>query len=178
MGTQELAGVLRPRSRRLACAARAHPRALADGPLSIDELAGAVVADGRFAHLRDALLDESRTIFKPFAWQGDFSLGPTRYWLTQGLSAGKKRVDGWLTAMADSLTVVDLEGDRALCLTEFVDDLNATAPATDELRLAGHDPWVRGPGTADQRVVPRGLRPLATRGAKLVLHGGRVSGSW
>ncbi|NUS52249.1 MAG: hypothetical protein HOQ22_14570, partial [Nocardioidaceae bacterium] len=48
--------------------------ALADGPLTVEELAAAVTAHRRFAHLGPAFADRSATILKPFAWQGDFCL--------------------------------------------------------------------------------------------------------
>ncbi|GEA89518.1 hypothetical protein CCE01nite_34670 [Cellulomonas cellasea] len=52
--------------------------ALADGPLTRAELAAAVTAEGRYAHLGTAFTDPSATFLKPFAWQGDLSLGPSR----------------------------------------------------------------------------------------------------
>jgi len=52
--------------------------ALADGPLTHDELGAALVADPRFGHLRTAFANGAWTLLKPFAWQGDLSLGPTR----------------------------------------------------------------------------------------------------
>ena len=42
------------------------------------ELAEAVITEPRFAHLGDAMTDKSCTILKPFAWQGDLAIGPTR----------------------------------------------------------------------------------------------------
>lgn len=51
--------------------------ALTDGPLTRAELAAAVTADPRFAHLADAFTLPSATFVKPFAWQGDVSLGPS-----------------------------------------------------------------------------------------------------
>nr|WP_194719784.1 crosslink repair DNA glycosylase YcaQ family protein [Cellulosimicrobium arenosum] len=52
--------------------------ALADGPLTRDELATAVTRHAAYAHLGDALTDASHTFLKPFVWQGDMSFGPSR----------------------------------------------------------------------------------------------------
>jgi Winged helix DNA-binding domain len=52
--------------------------ALADGPLTRDELGAAVTARRRFRHLGFAFADQSWTLLKPLAWQGDMSFGPPR----------------------------------------------------------------------------------------------------
>jgi winged helix DNA-binding protein len=52
--------------------------ALADGPLTRDELATAVTARPKFRHLGFAFADGSATLLKPLAWQGDMSFGPPR----------------------------------------------------------------------------------------------------
>ena len=52
--------------------------ALADGPLTRAELAGAVIAQPEFRHLGFAFADGSGTLLKPLAWQGDMSFGPPR----------------------------------------------------------------------------------------------------
>jgi Winged helix DNA-binding domain len=52
--------------------------ALADGPLTRDELGAAVTARARFAHLGFAFADGAGTLLKPLAWQGDMSFGPSR----------------------------------------------------------------------------------------------------
>ena len=36
------------------------------------------------------------------------------HWLVDGLSAGRKRLDGWLTGLAEELAAVDVEGTTAL----------------------------------------------------------------
>lgn len=51
--------------------------ALTDGPLTREELAAAVAAAPRFRHLTTAFTHPSATFLKPFAWQGDLSLGPS-----------------------------------------------------------------------------------------------------
>ena len=52
--------------------------ALADGPMTRDELGAAVTARRRFRHLGSAFADGSGTLLKPLAWQGDMSFGPPR----------------------------------------------------------------------------------------------------
>jgi hypothetical protein len=47
--------------------------ALADGPMTRDELSAAVTARPQFRHLGPAFIS-----LKPFAWQGDLSIGPPR----------------------------------------------------------------------------------------------------
>jgi hypothetical protein len=52
--------------------------ALADGPMTRDELGAAVTARPRFRHLGFAFADGAGTLLKPLAWQGDMSFGPPR----------------------------------------------------------------------------------------------------
>ena len=197
--------------------------AVADGPLTRAELSAAVTVIPRFAHLGPAFVDDSFTFLKPFAWQGDLALGPSRdgevtlmslhphpgwggiadldeaghraivgylgaygpaaidrlhHWFGQGLSAGRRRIDRWVRELDDRLTDVEIEGDTAVALGEHLAAIER-AEASDEVHfLGGHDQWVFGPGTTETRIVPPSLRPLATRGARLVLVGGLVCGSW
>jgi hypothetical protein len=51
--------------------------ALADGPLTHDELGAEVTARRAFRHLRSAF-GGSDTLLKPLTWQGDMSFGPPR----------------------------------------------------------------------------------------------------
>ncbi len=197
--------------------------ALADGPLTRDELVAAVTADSAFVHLGEALRSGSQTFLKPFAWQGDLSLGPTRdgaptfrsldgvpgwngipdldeagpralvtyvgsygpvtvsnlkYRFGEGLSAGGRRLTGWLSSLEGRLVEIETDAGAALCLAEHVDAIAGTAPSDEVRLLPGYDPWVLGPGTADPRVVPPARRAVASRGSNLVLRGGVVSGSW
>lgn len=198
--------------------------ALSSGPLTQRELADVVVREPRFAHLDEAFTDRSLTFLKPFAWQGDLTLGPSRdgvlmlqsptvvsgwsgipdvedagpravraylsaygpasadrlhYWLGDGLSAGRKRIAGWIDRMlGDEIVTIDVEGDTLLCLAEHVDEL-ASESAPDVVRLLpGLDPWILGVGTADSRIVPPDRRAEITRGANPVLVDGRVAGTW
>jgi hypothetical protein len=52
--------------------------ALADGPMTRDELGAAVTARPKFRHLGFAFADRSWTLLKPLTWQGDMSFGPPR----------------------------------------------------------------------------------------------------
>ena len=52
--------------------------ALADGPMTRDELGAAVTARPQFRHLGPAFTSQSGTFLKPLTWQGDMSFGPPR----------------------------------------------------------------------------------------------------
>jgi hypothetical protein len=194
--------------------------ALADGPMTVDELVAAVTARPRFRHL--AATFAAGSLLKPLAWQGDMSFGPPRdgcatfqrldrnprwagvpdldeagmraveayfraygpaspghlrYWLGEGLGAGR-RIQSWIAGFGDRLAAVDIDGDAAYVLREDLDELAATAATTAVRLLPRFDQWVLGPGTADARVVPPRRRTLVTRGANLVTAGGVVSGTW
>ncbi|TKR22811.1 winged helix DNA-binding domain-containing protein [Cellulomonas hominis] len=101
------------------------------------------------------------------------------YWLADGLSAGRRRVERWTDeVLADAAAEVAVGGEPALLLRAHVAEVEAAAPTDAVTLLAGHDQWVLGPGTADTRVVPAARRAGVTRGAALVLHGGVVAGTW
>lgn len=196
-------------------------QALADGPLTLGELATAVTGKAAYRHLRPVF--DNGTLIKPLAWQGDMSFGQPRdgqhtfqrldgnphwagiwdldeagphaiaayfraygpateehiaYWLGEGLSAGRKRLRSWLTALRDRLTAVEIEGDSAYVLDEDLDELMATPPTHAVRLLPGHDQWVIGPGTKDRHVVSPTRRTPVTRKANLVVAGGVVSGTW
>ena len=63
--------------------------ALADGPLTYDELAHAVTAQPRYQHLDAVFADGAWTLLKALAWQGDLSFAPT-----QDGHAAFQRLDG------------------------------------------------------------------------------------
>ena len=106
--------------------------------------------------------------------------GPDRlqYWLGEGLSAGRKAIRGWLAALGDELTNLDVEGDAVLLMRDDADELAATAPTSAVRLLPGKDQWVMGPGTADPHVVPPARRAVVSGGANLVVVGGVVAGTW
>ncbi|GAA2161770.1 DNA glycosylase AlkZ-like family protein [Pedococcus bigeumensis] len=100
------------------------------------------------------------------------------YWLGNGLSAGRKRLDGWLDGLDDRLVPVDVEGTAAHALREDVDALQSAEPSDSVRFLPGHDQWVIGAGTKDAHVTPPALRDLMTRKANPVIQGGVVRGTW
>ena len=109
---------------------------------------------------------------------GPATVDHVHYWLGSGLSAGRKRLNGWLHGLGDRLVPVDVDGTVAHVLREDVDGLAATRP-TDAVRfLPGHDQWVIGPGTKDAHVTPPACRELMTRKANPVTRAGVVCGTW
>ena len=109
--------------------------------------------------------------------------GPARldhlhYWLGNGLSAGRKRIEAWIAGLGDRLVAVDVEGTVAYVVREDVDALEAALPSEAVRFLPGHDQWVIGPGTKDVHVTPSSLRGLMTRKANPVIVGGVVCGTW
>jgi hypothetical protein len=197
--------------------------ALADGPLTLEQLGAAITARSQFRHLTFVFEGNPWTLLKALAWQGDLSFGPgqgrrttferldanprwagvpelddagmraveayfgtygpatpdhLRYWLGEGLGAGRKRIQGWIAGFGDRLAAVDIEGEPAFVLREHLDDLTATSPTTALRLLPGYDQWVLGPGTADPHIVPRARRALVSRQANIVIDGGVVSGTW
>jgi hypothetical protein len=100
------------------------------------------------------------------------------YWLGSGLSAGRKRLDRWISELGEQLVAVDLEGTAAYVVREDVDALKATRPSKTVRFLPGHDQWVMGPGTTDVHVTPPARRELMTRKANPLIVGGQVCGTW
>ena len=125
--------------------------------------------------LDDAGRHAVTTYFRSY---GPASFEGVHYWLGGGLSAGRKRVQGWLSDLADRLAEVEIEGETRHVLREDLDELRATRPTNAVRLLPGHDQWVMGPGTKDVHVTPAPLRDLVTRKANPVIAGGVVSGTW
>ena len=113
-----------------------------------------------------------------FRIYGPATFDHVHYWLGDGLSAGRKRLQGWLAELKDLLMPVDIDGMIAYTLRDDVDELFATSPSQAVRLLPGHDQWVIGPGTKDEHVVPPARRTPVTRKANIVLAGGVVSGTW
>jgi hypothetical protein len=109
---------------------------------------------------------------------GPATPGHLHYWLGNGLSAGRKRLDGWLRDLEGQLEAVDVDGETAYVLGADAGDLMAARPSTTVRLLPGHDQWVIGPGTKDEHVVPPARRTPVTRKANLVIAGGVVGGTW
>ena len=109
---------------------------------------------------------------------GPATLEHLHYWLVNGLSAGRRRLDAWVGGLGDALATVDVEGTRAYVVREDVDALAAARPSAAVRFLPGHDQWVIGPGTKDTHVTPPARRDLMTRKANPVVAGGVVRGTW
>jgi hypothetical protein len=99
-------------------------------------------------------------------------------WLGANLSAGRRRLDGWLSDVAEHLVAVDVEGTTAYVVAEDADSLAAARPSNSVRFLPGHDQWVMGPGTKDSHVTPPARREAITRKANPVIVGGVVRGTW
>lgn len=119
-----------------------------------------------------------RAIEAYFRAYGPATLDHVRYWLGEGLGAGRKRLRSWMTDLDGRLAAVDVDGQPAHILREDLEELAAT-PATTAVRLLPrYDQWVLGPGTAEAHIVPPALRTQISRGANLVIVGGVVTGTW
>lgn len=101
-----------------------------------------------------------------------------QYWLGNGLSAGRKRIQTWFADVGDRLAEVDVEGETHYVLREDLDAVTAARPSKAVRFLPGHDQWVIGPGTKDVHVTPAPRRTPITRKANPVIYGGVVSGTW
>lgn len=111
-------------------------------------------------------LDEAghRAVVGYLAAYGPATRANLHYWLADGLSAGRRRVERWTDeVLRDAAAEVSVDGEPALLLREHVGEVEATEPTGAVTLLAGHDQWVLGPGTADTRVVPAARRPGVTR---------------
>jgi hypothetical protein len=109
---------------------------------------------------------------------GPATVDHVHYWLGESLSAGRRRLDRWLSELSGQLVAVDVEGATAYVLAEDAESLTA-AHRTNAVRfLPGHDQWVMGPGTKDRVVTPLGSREAMTRKANPVIVGGVVRATW
>ncbi len=109
---------------------------------------------------------------------GPATLDHIHYWLGNGLSAGRKRLDGWLFELREKLVAVDVDGTTAYVVGEDVDSLIVERPSNTVRFLPGHDQWVMGPGTKDVHVTPQSRREPVTRKANPVIVDGVVCGTW
>lgn len=126
-------------------------------------------------HLDDA---GPRAITAYLRTYGPATFDHIHYWLGNGLSAGRKRLDSWISGLRDQLAAVDVEGTTAYVVREDVDRLCAARPSKAVRFLPGHDQWVMGVGTKDVHVTPRSRREPVTRKANVVTAGGVVCGTW
>jgi hypothetical protein len=109
---------------------------------------------------------------------GPATVDHVHYWLGNGLSAGRRRLDGWIAGLGERLATVDIEGVTSHVLREDVDSLVDARPSESVRLLPGHDQWVMGPGTKDVHVTPASRRDPVTRKANPVILGGVVTGTW
>jgi hypothetical protein len=109
---------------------------------------------------------------------GPATLDHLHYWLGNGLSAGRKRLNSWISGLGDRLVAVDLEGTTTYLARDDVDSLAAALPSKAVRFLPGHDQWVIGPGTKDIHVTPSSRRAPVTRKANPLIVGGVVRGTW
>ena len=85
---------------------------------------------------------------------GPATFDHVHHWLGDNLSAGRRRLDRWLSNLADRLVAVDVEGTTAYVVAEDAESLTAARPSNAVRFLPGHDQWVMGPGTKDSHVTP------------------------
>ncbi|MGZ4489983.1 MAG: winged helix DNA-binding domain-containing protein [Nocardioidaceae bacterium] len=109
---------------------------------------------------------------------GPATFDHVHHWLGANLSAGRRRLDRWLSNLADRLVAVDVEGTTAYVAAEDAESLTAANPSNAVRFLPGHDQWVMGPGTKDSHVTPPACREAMTRKANPVIVGGVVRGTW
>jgi hypothetical protein len=100
-----------------------------------------------------------------------------RYWLGEGLGAGKL-IRPWLSSLNDRLVAVKIGNSEAYILRGDHESLMSASPSNMVRLLPAYDQWVMGPGTWDPNVVPPELRTEVSRGANLVVFGGQVAGTW
>ncbi len=94
--------------------------ALADGPLTVDELGAAVTRKAAYRHLRPVFEQGADTLIKPLSWQGDMSFGPPR---------GRRPTFRRLDANPRWSGVWDLDDAGPHAITAY---LRAYGPATQE----------------------------------------------
>ena len=109
---------------------------------------------------------------------GPASVDHVHHWLGENLSAGRRRLDRWLSELSGQLVAVDVEGTTTYVLAEDAESLTAARQTNAVRFLPGHDQWVMGPGTKDRAVTPLACREAMTRKANPVIVGGVVRATW
>lgn len=111
---------------------------------------------------------------------GPARLGNLDQFLSRGL-LGKRTLRQWLDGMAQ-VRVAEVEGEPCYLLAEHEDEIAASPPVESTLLLPAFDQYLLGPGTTDPQLVPSRHRPAVSRPggwiAPVVVHGGRVAGTW
>jgi winged helix DNA-binding protein len=102
-------------------------------------------------------------------------------WLTLNTTS-RPRLRQWFGDMGDRLTEVDVEGHRALMLTDHVAELADAAAGKGVRLLGGFDQYILGPGTNDETLLPKQHRAAVSRTSgwisPIVLVDGRIAGVW
>jgi hypothetical protein len=121
-----------------------------------------------------------RAVLAYLAAYGPATRDNLHYWLVAGLSAGRRRLDGWIgDLIQDHVAEIQVDGSPMLHLREHLASLTAAAPKPEGvILLPGYDQWVLGSGTADHHIVPAARRPAVTRGANVALQAGQVAATW
>jgi Winged helix DNA-binding domain len=134
--------------------------------------------DPRWPGLPDVDTAGRRSVALYLGSYGPATLDNLEYWLSDGLSVPRRRLGEWLAELGDTITSVSVDGVSAYALTSDLDRLSDAEPSHAVRLLPGYDPWILGPGTADTRLLDPKRRAMATKGANLLIRGGRVSGTW
>jgi Winged helix DNA-binding domain len=102
-------------------------------------------------------------------------------WLSLN-STSRPRLRQWFVDLGDTLTEVDVEGRKALMLTEHVEELADIEACRGTRLLSGFDQYLLGPGTNDEALLPKEHRSAVSRTSgwisPIVVVNGRVVGVW
>jgi hypothetical protein len=102
-------------------------------------------------------------------------------WLSLNTTS-RPRLRQWFADLGDTLTQVDVEGRKALMLTEHVDELADIDACSSTRLLGGFDQYLLGTGTNDEALLPKEHRPAVSRTSgwisPIVVVNGRVVGVW
>lgn len=102
-------------------------------------------------------------------------------WLTRGTSR-RGELRSWFAAAADGLEQVAVDGTPMYVRADQVDDLLTGPPAPEVALLGAFDPYILGGGTNCAALIPPEHRARVSRTAgwiaPVVLHEGRVAGTW
>jgi hypothetical protein len=83
-------------------------------------------------------------------------------WLSLN-STSRPRLRQWFADLGDTLTEVDVEGPKALMLTEHVEELADIEACKGTRLLSGFDQYLLGPGTNDEALLPKEHRSAVSR---------------
>ncbi|MEO3784435.1 winged helix DNA-binding domain-containing protein [Actinocorallia sp. B10E7] len=102
-------------------------------------------------------------------------------WLMRRTSR-KSDLKRWFAALDGELSSVAVEGEEMYVLTEHLDELADTEPSPSVRLLGPFDQYVLGAGTDAAYLIPPAHRAEVSRTAgwiaPVVLHEGRVAGTW